>query len=121
MYLKWLLKELIIEDSESMKERMDVVFSGGFDAECAEFLEWYIKERKESIWTKELYIEYQDWHTEMATGDIMMNERAFARNLTKAINSMVDKGYKVKLKKAKNDKGMTPNRLFIGEDASEKK
>lgn len=119
MYMKWIMKELIIEDSEGMKERMDIVFSGGFDAECVEFLEWYIKERKESIWTKELYIEYQDWHTEMATGDTMMNERAFARNLTKAINAMLDKGYKVKMKKTRNDKGMTLNKLFIGEDADE--
>ncbi len=117
MYMKWIMKELIIEDSEGMKERMDIVFSGGFDAECVEFLEWYIKERKKSIWTKELYIEYQDWHTEMATGDTMMNERAFARNLTKAINAMLDKGYKVKMKKTRNDKGMTLNKLFIGEDA----
>lgn len=121
MYMKWIMKELIIEDSEGMKERMDIVFSGGFDAECVEFLEWYIKERKESIWTKELYIEYQDWHTEMATGDTMMNERAFARNLTKAINAMLDKGYKVKMKKTRNDKGMTLNRLFIGEDAVDEK
>lgn len=121
MYMKWIMKELIIKDSEGMKERMDIVFSGGFDAECVEFLEWYIKERKESIWTKELYIEYQDWHTEMATGDTMMNERAFARNLTKAINAMLDKGYKVKMKKTRNDKGMTLNRLFIGEDAVDDK
>lgn len=121
MYMKWIMKELIIEDSEGMKERMDIVFSGGFDAECVEFLEWYIKERKESIWTKELYIEYQDWHTEMATGDTMMNERAFARNLTKAINAMLDKGYKVKMKKTRNDKGMTLNRLFIGEEAVDEK
>lgn len=121
MYMKWIMKELVIEDSEGMKERMDIVFSGGFDAECVEFLEWYIKERKESIWTKELYIEYQDWHTEMATGDTMMNERAFARNLTKAINAMLDKGYKVKMKKTRNDKGMTLNRLFIGEDAVDDK
>lgn len=121
MYIKWIMKELIIEDSEGMKERMDIVFSGGFDAECVEFLEWYIKERKESIWTKELYIEYQDWHTEMATGDTMMNERAFARNLTKAINAMLDKGYKVKMKKTRNDKGMTLNRLFIGEEAVDDK
>ena len=117
MYIKWIMKELVIEDSEGMKERMDVVFSGGFDAECTEFLEWYIKEREESIWTKELYAEYQDWHNEMATGDTMMNERAFARNLTKAINNMLDKGYKVKMKKARNEKGMTLNRLFIGEEA----
>ena len=121
MYIKWIMKELVIEDSEGMKERMDIVFSGGFDAECVEFLEWYIKERKESIWTKELYIEYQDWHTEMATGDTMMNERAFARNLTKAINAMLDKGYKVKMKKTRNDKGMTLNRLFIGEEAVDDK
>ena len=117
MYMKWQMKELIIKDSEGMKERMASVFAGGFDVECTEFLEWYITERKESIWTKELYIQYQDWHTEMATGDTMMNERAFARNLTKAINAMLDKGYKIKMKKTRNDKGMTLNKLFIGEDA----
>lgn len=121
MYLKWCTRELIITDSEGMKERMEVVFSGGFDAECVDFLEWYITERKENIWTKELYLEYQDWHTEMATGDLMMNERAFARNLTKAINTMLDKGYKVKMKKTRNEKGMTLNKLFIGEDAVDDK
>ena len=115
-YIKWILKELIIEDSEGMKERLDGVFSGGFDAETSEFLEWYITERKENIWTKDLYIEYQDWHNEMATGNTLMNERAFARNLTKAIKSMEDKGYKVKMKKTRNDKGMTLNKLFIGDD-----
>ena len=100
MYMKWQMKELIIKDSEGMKERMASVFAGGFDVECAEFLEWYITERKESIWTKELYIQYQDW---------------------KAINAMLDKGYKVKMKKARNDKGMTLNKLFIGEDAVDDK
>lgn len=120
MYMKWLTKELIIKSSDSMKERMDIVFSGGFDVECTEFLEWYITERKESIWTKELYGEYVDWHNEMATGENQMNERAFARNLTKAINAMLDKGYKVKMKKTRNEKGMTLNKLFIGKDAIDK-
>lgn len=119
MYIHWILGELKVESSEGMKERMEGVFSGGFEAELTEFLEWYITERKESIWTKELYGEYVDWHNEMATGDNLMNERAFARNLTKAINAMLDKGYKVKMKKTRNEKGMTLNKLFIGEDANE--
>ena len=119
MYIHWILGELKVESSEGMKERMEGVFSGGFEAELTEFLEWYITERKESIWTKELYGEYVDWHNEMATGENLMNERAFARNLTKAINAMLDKGYKVKLKKTRNEKGMTLNKLFIGEDADE--
>lgn len=119
MYLKWTLGELKIEDSEGMKERMEGVFSGGFEAELTEFLEWYITERNVSIWTKELYAEYIDWHTEMATGEMQMNERAFARNLTKAINVMLDKGYKIKMKKTRNEKGMTLNKLFIGEDATD--
>ena len=119
MYIHWILGELKIESSEGMKERMDGVFSGGFEAELTEFLEWYITERKESIWTKELYGEYVDWHNEMATGDNLMNERAFARNLTKSVNAMLDKGYKVKMKKTRNEKGMTLNKLFIGEDADE--
>ena len=121
MYLHWILGELKVESSEGMKERMEGVFSGGFEAELTEFLDWYITERKESIWTKELYGEYVDWHNEMATGDTLMNERAFARNLTKAINAMLDKGYKVKLKKTRNEKGMTLNKLFIGEDAVDDK
>ena len=98
---------------------MEGVFSGGFEAELTEFLEWYITERNVSIWTKELYAEYIDWHTEMATGEMQMNERAFARNLTKAINVMLDKGYKIKMKKTRNEKGMTLNKLFIGEDATD--
>lgn len=114
MYMKWCTKELIITDSDGMKERMDLVFSGGFDKKCVEFLEWYITERKEDIWTKELYLEYQDWHEEMATGDVMMSERAFARNLTKAINTLNEKGYKVEMKKTRNEKGMTLNKLFVG-------
>ncbi len=113
-YVHWMLGELRLEDSDGMKERFDGVFSGGFDAEAVEFLEWYVTERKESIWTKDLYIEYQDWHHEMATGSVLMNERAFARNLTKAIKVLDDKGYKVKMKKTRNDKGMTLNKLFIG-------
>ena len=117
MYIHWVLGELKVESSEGMKERMEGVFSGGFEAELPEFLEWYITERKESIWTKELYGEYIDWHNEMATGENLMNERAFARNLTKAINAMLDIGYKVKMKKTRNEKGMTLNKLFIGEDA----
>ena len=121
MYIHWILGELKVESSEGMKERMEGVFSGGFEAELTEFLEWYITERKESIWTKELYGEYIDWHNEMATGDNLMNERAFARNLTKSINAMLDKGYKVKLKKTRNEKGMTLNKLFIGEDAVDDK
>lgn len=115
-YIKWLNGELKLEDSEGMKERLDGTFSGGFDSELVSFLDWYVNERKTSIWTKELYAEYQDWHTEMGTGEIMMNERAFARNLNKAIGSMQDKGYKIKMKKTLNDKRMSLNKLFIGDD-----
>ena len=119
LYMKWLAKDLVIDDSEGMKACMDGAFSGGFDTECSEFLEWYIKECEKSIWTKELYIQYQDWHTEMATGDLMMNEKTFARNLAKAIDNMLKNGYKLKLKKAKNDKGMVLNKLFIGKDVTD--
>ena len=47
----------------------------------------------------------------------MMSERAFARNLGRGIQAMQDKGYKVIMKKKKNDKGMSLNKLLIGEDA----
>lgn len=114
-YIHWLLGEIVLEDSEGMKEKLEGVFSGGFDAEIDEFLEWYITERKESIWTKDLYNEYMDWHNEMATGETMMKEKAFSMKLGKAIKSMQDKGYKVEMKKALNDKRMSLNKLFINE------
>lgn len=116
MYIKWVLGELTIDSSEGMKERMEGVFSGGFDAEIAEFLEWYIKERGETIWTKELYIEYVNWHNEMATGEGLMKEKAFSMKLGKTVRTMQDKGYKVEMKKAMNDKRMSLNKLFIGDD-----
>ena len=116
MYIQWLLGELKIETSDGMKERMEGTFSGGFEAEMSEFLEWYIKERKESIWTKELYGEYVDWHNEMATGELLMREKAFSMKLGKGIRAMQDKGYKVEMKKALNDKKMSLNKIFIGDD-----
>ena len=119
MYLDYLMKTLILDDTEEMKDRMEGTFSGGFDAEIVEFLEWYITERKESIWTKDLYLEYQEWHNEMATGEMMMKEKAFSMKLGKAIGDMVDKGHKVVMKKRKNDKGMTLNKVFIGDEAEE--
>ena len=121
MYIDWIMGELKLEDSEGMKEKLEDTFSGGFDAEQEEFLEWYITEKHENIWTKDLYIEYQDWHTEMATGDAMMKERAFAMRLGKTIDKLSDSdiGYKLEMKKTKNDKGMVLNKLFIYEKEGE--
>ena len=115
-YIHWLLKELVLDDSEGMKERMGEVFAGGFDAEIVEFLEWYLKERAVSIWTKELYTEYVDWHNEMATGEGLMKEKAFSMKLGKTVKLMQDKGYKVEMRKALNDKRMSMNKLFVGDE-----
>ena len=114
MYIDWIMGLLRLEDSEGMKEKMADTFSGGFDAEILEFLEWYIVERKVDIWTKDLYAEYQDWHEEMATGEAMMKEKAFSMKIGNAVKSMQDKGYKVEMRKTLNDKRMSLNKLFIG-------
>ena len=119
MYIDWLMGTLKLEDSEGMKEKLADTFAGGFDAELTDFMEWYLTERNVSIWTKELYSEYQDWHNEASSGETQMSERAFARNLNKAIMTMQDKGYKVKMKKALNDKRMSLNKLFVGKDADD--
>ena len=116
-YLDWIAKKLSLEDTDEMKDRMEGTFSGGFDAEIRDFLEWYITERKASIWTKELYLEYQDWHNEMATGDMLMKEKAFSMKLGKAIGEMVEKGYKIAMKKTKNEKGMVLNKIYLGVEA----
>ena len=107
-------------DTDDMREKLEGTFSGGFDAELEEFLEWYVVERKEDIWTKELYLEYQDWHNEMATGDIAMKEKAFSMKLGKTISKLNEKGYVLEMRKTRNDKGMSLNRLFIGKKEEEK-
>ena len=112
-YLKWAFGGMKLEDSEGMKERVEGTFAGGFDAEIEEFLEWYAIERKEDIWTKELYIEYMDWHEEVGSGELMMKEKAFSMRLGKTIVKLQDKGYKIEMKKARNDKGMTLNKVFV--------
>lgn len=114
-YMKALSIGFILDDSEGMTEKFKGAFSGGFDAELEEFLEWYVFEKKVSIWTKDLYAEYQDWHNEMATGELLMREKAFSMRLSKTIDKLNKKGYKFKLslKKALNEKRMSMNKLFI--------
>ena len=118
-YMKAMSIGFALDDSEDMKERIEGVFAGGFDAEILEFVEWYLTEKKESIWTKELYTEYVDWHNEMATGEMQMKEKAFSMKLGKTVKAMQDKGYKVEMRKVLNDKRMSLNKLFIGDDVGE--
>ena len=116
-YMKALTIGFALDDSKGMTEKFEDTFSGGFDAELEEFLEWYATEKKESIWTKELYSEYQEWHNEMATGEMLMKEKAFSMRLGKAIDKLTKKGLKLSMRKVLNDKRMSLNKLFIGEDA----
>ena len=115
-YFKWLAKEIIPGESEGMKDKLEGTFAGGYDAEMLEFLEWYLTERGKSIWTRDLFNEYTIWHEEADTVDVAMKEKAFSMKLGKAIKTCVDKGFKIEMKKRKNDKGMSLNYLFIGED-----
>ena len=52
----------------------------------------------------------------MATGEMMMKEKAFSMKLGKTIDKLNDKGYKISMKKKKNEKGMSLNRLFLNEE-----
>lgn len=119
MYFKWLFKEILLESSDGMKERLEGTFSGGFDAEVEEFLEWYVTEIKKGIWTRELYDIYLDWHNESDSLESEMKQKTFSMKLNKAIKSLSDKGYKLGMKKRKNDKGMSLNYLFIGDETEE--
>lgn len=112
-YLKAAKINFAIGVSDAMTEKFEGTFSGGFDAELLEFLEWYVVERKEDVWTKDLYLEYIDWHNEMATGEQLMKEKAFSMRLGKTVDKLLEKGYKLEMKKTRNDKGMTLNKLFI--------
>jgi phage/plasmid-associated DNA primase len=116
-YFKAAKANFLIGSSLGMTEKLEGTFSGGFDAELVEFLGWYITERGKSIWTKELYAEYIEWHTEASEGTLM-SERAFSRNLAKAIRTCIDKGHKVEMRKALNDKRMSLNKLFVGDDVT---
>ena len=99
-----------------MKDKLEGTFAGGYDAEMLDFLEWYLTERGRSIWTRELFDEYTMWHEEADTVDVAMKEKAFYMKLGKAIKACVEKGFKLEMRKRKNDKGMSLNYLFIGED-----
>ena len=119
-YFKAKRKKFILGESAKMKEKFEEAFSGGFDNELVEFLEWYAKEKHEDIWTKELYNEYEDWHNEMATGEGLMREKAFSMKLGKAIETVNAKcGYKLEMRKALNDKRMSLNKLFMDGGDSE--
>lgn len=119
-YFKWILGDLKLDRSDGMTEKFEGTFSGGFESEIQEFLDWYLTERGKGIWTRDLYNEYVEWHNEMATGESLMKEKVFSMKLGKAIRTAVDKGFKVSMRKRKNDKGMSLNYLFVGEDAEEK-
>ncbi len=115
-YFKWLAKEIVPGESDGMKDKLEGTFAGGYDAEMLDFLEWYLTERGRSIWTRELFDEYTMWHEEADTVDVAMKEKAFSMKLGKAIKTCIDKGFKLEMKKRKNDKGMSLNYLFIGDD-----
>ena len=115
-YFKWLAKEIVPGESDGMKDKLEGTFAGGYDAEMLDFLEWYLTERGRSIWTRELFDEYTMWHEEADTVDVAMKEKAFYMKLGKAIKACVEKGFKLEMRKRKNDKGMSLNYLFIGED-----
>ena len=104
-----------VEDSAGMKEKFMGTFSGGFDAELEEFLEWYVTERKEDIWTRDLYTEYIDWHEEIGSGENSMKEKVFSMKLGKTIDKLNERGYKLEMRKALNEKRMSLNKLFIEE------
>lgn len=115
-YFKWLAHEIVPGESEGMKDKLEGTFAGGYDTEMLDFLEWYLTERGKSIWTRDLFGEYTLWHEEADTVDVAMKEKAFSMKLGKAIKICVEKGFKLEMKKKKNDKGMSLNYLFIGDD-----
>ena len=120
-YFDWVLGDIKLDSSDGMREKLAGTFSGGFDAEIQEFLEWYLTERNVGIWTRDLYDTYVDWHNEMATGEGLMKEKVFSMKLGKAIRICTDKGFKVAMRKKLNDKRMSLNYLFVGEEAEDKK
>ena len=61
-----------------------------------------------------------DWHDEMATGELMMKEKAFSMKLGKTVKAMQDKGYDIIMKKALNEKRMSLNKIFINSNGGGK-
>ena len=113
-YMKAMKLGFILDDSKGMKEKFESTFSGGFDAELEDFLEWYVVTKHTDTWTKDLYLEYLNWHNEMATGEQAMPARSFSMRLTKSIDKLNTKGYKLEMRKALNDDRMSLNKIFIG-------
>ena len=49
----------------------------------------------------------------MGTGEFAMKEKAFIMKLGKSVAQLQDKGFRVEMKKARNDKGMSLNKIFF--------
>lgn len=42
MYFKWVFKEILLEESASMKERLDTTFKNNREIQCEDFVNWYL-------------------------------------------------------------------------------
>ncbi len=112
-YFKWLTGELILTSSLGMIEKSSGTFKGGFDVELYEFLTWFLTGRTEGRWMRGLYDVFADWHNEVYSGEILMKEHVFNRNITKAVQRCKKDGFKIEMKKKINDKRMSLNYLFV--------
>lgn len=111
MYMKWLMKELVLEDSEEMKVLHDHSFKNKFEIKCEDFINWYLdskcgteKDRnlsKANIYLNNLYPEYETYCEVKGIID-KMTDWQLKRYCSPAIISL---GYKIENKKMKKENG----------------
>lgn len=115
MYFKYIMKELILEDSEGMKTLCEHAFKNEFEIQCEEFIKWHLEKHKGTkvnCFFGQLRKEYEEEFCEEAEIVEIMTEKQF----NKCCGSIIKKlGYKTT--KRRNDNNIPSTfYLFVPEE-----
>ena len=104
MYFKWLMKELILEDSEDMKTLCENAFKNEFEIQSEKFIKWHLEKYKgikANCFFEQLRKEYYEEFCEEAEIQETMSEKQF----NKYCGSIIKKSEYITTKR-RNDKGI---------------
>lgn len=115
MYFKYVMKEIILDDTEDMKTLCEHAFKNEFEIQCEEFIKWHLEKHKGTkvnCFFGQLRKEYEEEFCEEAEIVEIMTEKQF----NKCCGSIIKKlGYKTT--KRRNDNNIPSTfYLFIPEE-----
>ncbi|MCI9038419.1 MAG: hypothetical protein HFJ29_00825 [Clostridia bacterium] len=115
MYFKWLMKELILEDSEGMKTLCENAFKSEFEIQCENFIKWHLEKHegtKANCFFGQLRKEYEEEFCEEAEIVEIMTEKQFNKYCGSVIKKL-----EYKTTKRRNDNNIPSTfYLFVPEE-----